>query len=200
VTPRSQTLLEFFKEHGNVARFSAILKAGFHPDILTQLQKENKIEKISHGLYRLMDSSPFSDPDLITTALQVPKGIICLISALSFHQATLEIPKHIDIAIPEGARSNRIKYPPIKFYKFSPIAWKAGIEEHSIDGHKVRVYSLAKTVADCFKFRNKIGQDVALEALKECRAKKRCKIDEIMKYARINRVEKVMKPYLEAII
>jgi predicted transcriptional regulator of viral defense system len=199
-SPKTEKLIHYFKENGGVARFSAIKKAGFHHDFLHHLEKEKKVEKLGHGLYRLTDVSPFSNPDLVITSLQVPKGVICLISALSFHEATLEIPKHIDIAIPVGSRPNKVKYPPVRFYKFSSATWKAGIEDYPIDGHIVRVYNLAKTVADCFKFRNKIGQDVALEALKIAVSEKNINPNEIMGYAKICRVHKIIKPMLEAII
>jgi predicted transcriptional regulator of viral defense system len=197
---KTQTILKFIKDHGGVARFSAILKAGFHPDSITVLEKKGKLEKIGRGLYKLTDTVPFSDPDLITASLQVPKGVICLVSALAFHEATLEIPKYVDIAIPKGTRANKVKYPPIRFYRFAPDAWEAGIEEHVIDGHKVKIYSLAKTVADCYKFRNKIGFDVAQEALKIAVNEKDISPTEIIKYAKICRVDKIIKPKLEIMI
>ena len=108
----------YLQSHGGVARFSSILRAGFHPDVLKNLEKENKIEKVGKGLYRLTRYTLGSHPDYLLSSLQVSKGIICLVSALYFHKATTEIPRVIDIAIPSGARANRIKYPPVKFYRF----------------------------------------------------------------------------------
>lgn len=197
---RTQELINFFQCHGGVARFSAILKAGFHPDSLAALDKEGKVEKIAWGLYRLTNYTPGSHPDLITASLQSPKGIICLLSALSFHEATNEIPKYVGIAIPRGTHANRIKYPPVRFYRFDPKSWGAGIEEHKIEGCKVKIYNLAKTIADCFKFRNKIGIDVARDSLKVAVKEKGIKPKEIMQYAKICRVDSIMKPILEAML
>lgn len=197
---RTQELINFFQRHGGVARFSAILKAGFHPDSLAALDKEGKVEKIAWGLYRLTNYTPGSHPDLITASLQSPRGIICLLSALSFHEATSEIPKYVDIAIPRGTHANRIKYPPVRFYRFDPKSWGAGFEEHKIEGYKVKIYNLAKTIADCFKFRNKIGIDVARDSLKVAVKEKGIKPKEIMQYAKICRVDSIMKPILEAML
>ena len=190
----------YLKNHGGIARFSSILRAGFHPDALKNLEKEKRIEKIGRGLYRLSSYTLGSHPDYVITSLQSPKGIICLLSALYFYKATTEIPRFIDIAIPSGSRANRIKYPPVKFYHFSSKAWEAGIEEYKIAGHKVRIYSLAKTIADCFKFRNKIGIDVARDALKTAITEKKIKPKEIMQYAKICRVDIIIKPMLEAML
>lgn len=186
--------------HAGIARFSSILKAGFHPDALKNLEKENKIEKIGRGLYRLTSYTLGSHPDYVIASLQASKGIICLISALYFYKAMTEIPRVIDIAIPSGARANKIKYPPVKFYRFSPAAWEAGIEEYKIAGHEIRIYSLAKTIADCFKFRNKIGADVARDAVKIAVTERDVKPKDIMHYAKICRVDRIIKPILEAIL
>lgn len=198
--PRTQELMSFLKSHGGVVRFSAILKAGFHPDSLITLEKEGKVEKIARGLYRVTNYTPGSHPDLVIASLQAPRSVICLLSALSFYEATSEIPKYVSLAIPEGTHANTIKYPPVKFYRFAPKAWEAGIEEHEIEGHKIRVYNLAKTVADCFKFRNRIGTDLARDALKVTIAEKSIRPKEIMKYAKICRVNSIIKPILEAMI
>jgi len=197
---RTQKIINYFQNHGGVARFSSILKAGFHPDVLTALEREGKVEKIARGLYRLTDYTLGSHPDLVTASLQAPRGVICLLSALAFHETTNEIPRSVDIAIPAGSRANKIKYPPVRFYRFSPKAWEAGIENREIEGHKVRVYNLAKTIVDCFKFRNKIGMDVAREALKTAVTEKNIKPKEIMQYAKICRVDRIVKPILEAML
>src|SRR4030042_6366966 len=197
---KTQTLATFFQSHGGVVRFSAILKAGFHPDSLNALEKEKKVAKIGRGLYRLTNYIPGSHPDLVPASLQAPRGVICLLSALAFHEATSEIPKYVDIAIPRNTHANRIKYPPVRFYRFTLKAWEAGIGEHEIEGHKVKIYCLAKTIVDCFKFRNKLGADVAREALKVALAEKSIKPKEIMQYAKICRVDRIIKPTLEAML
>lgn len=190
----------YLQSHGGIARFSSILKAGFHPDALKNLEKAKRIEKIGRGLYRLTSYTLGSHPDYVITSLQASKGVICLLSALYFYKATTEIPRFIDIAIPSGSRANKIKYPPVKFYRFSPKAWEAGIEGYEIAGHKVRIYGLAKTIADCFKFRNKIGTDVARDAAKVAVTEKGIKPKEIMHYAKICRVDRIIKPILEAML
>jgi len=197
---RKEELMNFFQRHGGVVRFSATLKAGFHPDSLNALKKERQVEKIARGLYRVINYTHGSHPDLVIASLQVPRGVICLVSALSFYEATSEIPKYVDLAIPQGTHANRIKYPPVKFYRFAPKAWKAGIETHEIEGHEIKVYSLAKTVADCFKFRNKTGVDVARDGLKVAVMEKGIKPKEIMQYAKICRVDNIIKPILEAMV
>ncbi len=197
---KSQGMINYFKSHGGVVRFSSVLKAGFHPDSLISLVKEGTVEKIARGLYRLSDYEFVSHPDLVTVSLQAPKGIICLLSALAFHEATNEIPRCVDIAIPRSLRSYKITYPPVKFYRFAQKTWESGIEKHETDGCKIKVYSLAKTIADCFKFRNKIGLNVAREALKTAITEKGVKPMEIMQYAKICRVNNIIKPILEAIL
>ena len=197
---RSEELVNLFKSNSGIVRFSAILKAGFHPDSLKTLEKEKKVEKIARGLYKLTNYDFGEYPDLVIASFQAPRGVICLVSALFFHEATVEIPKYVDIAIPRGTHAYRIKYPPKRFYRFNSKAWKAGIEEHEIEGYKIKVYNLAKTIADCFKFRNKIGMDIARESLKVAIAEKNIKPNEIMKYAKICRVDGIIKPILEIML
>jgi predicted transcriptional regulator of viral defense system len=200
MTKTGQKLYDYFNKKGGIVRFSAILKAGFHSDSLSSLEKEGKVERIGRGLYRAVNRTLGSHPDLVAASYQAPKGVICLISALYFHEVTVEIPRYVDMAIPSNATAHKIKYPPVKFYKFSMSTWKAGIEEHDIDGHKIHVYSLAKTIADCFKFRNKIGVDVAREALKAALSEKKIKPKDILFYATICRVDNIIKPILEVLL
>lgn len=197
---KTRILINFFKDRGGIARFSSIIKAGFHADALSNLVENGDIEKIGWGLYRLTDHAPDTHPDLVTASLQAPRGIVCLISALAFHEVTLQIPKYVDMAIPRGTRPNRIQYPPVRFYQFSQKAWESGIEEHTIGGHKIKVYNLAKTIADCFKFRNKIGIDIARDALKTSISEMKVKPKDIILYARICRVDSIIKPMLEVMI
>lgn len=197
---KTERMLVYFKKHGGIARFSSIIKSGFHPDTLSALEKEGKIEKIARGLYRMAHYTFGSYPDLVSASLQAPRGIVCLVSALAFHEATNEIPRYVDIAIPAGTRANRIKYPPVRFYRFSIKTWNAGIEIHQTEGHKIRVYNLAKTIADCFKFRSRIGVNVARDALKIAITEKRIKPQDIMEYAKICRVHKIIQPILETMI
>ncbi len=200
MSPKTQKFIKLFQKHGGILRFSVILKAGFHPDSLTVLVTDKKVEKIGRGLYQLTAQQLGSHPDLVAVCLQAPKGVICLLSALSFHEATDEIPRFVDLAIAWGIHANKIDYPPVKFYRFTLNTWREGIVEHKIEGHKVKIYNLAKTVADCFKFRNRIGIDVAREALKIAVREKRVAPTEIMRYAKICRVSNIIKPILESIV
>ncbi len=196
---KKDELTQAFKRNKGILRFSQVLEAGFHREQLKSLLESGKIEKIGHGLYRLKDAA-LSNPDLVTVALKAPNGVICLISALFYHTATDEIPHKVDVAIPRRPWANKIDYPPVQYFRFSDRAWKAGVETHTIDGHCVKIYSLAKTIADCFKYRNKIGLNVARDALKTAVTEKKVKPTEIMRYAEICRVDKVIRPYLEALL
>ncbi len=194
---KSQKLVDYFKKEGAL-RFSRIFKAGFHPDTLSLLQRRGIVEKVGRGLYKLR-MEVLSSPDLVMATQMVTKGVICLISALSFHGVTDEIPRFVSLAIPEGTRANKVDYPPVKCYRFSREAWKSGVENHKVDGYTVRIYSLAKSIADCFKFRNSIGVDVARNALKSALKEQRVSPREILYYARVCRVHNIIKPILETL-
>ncbi|MFH1724990.1 MAG: type IV toxin-antitoxin system AbiEi family antitoxin domain-containing protein [Elusimicrobiota bacterium] len=189
---------EIFRAHGGLLRTSQAMKLGIHPRDLYGMREAKLIEPLSRGLYRLASLPPLSMPDLAAVALRIPQGVICLISALAFHRLTTEIPHEVYVALRKGSRKPRLDFPPARFVWLSEADFKAGIGLHAADGTKVRVYCPEKTVADCFKFRNRIGLDVALEALRLWREKKRNPAV-LLKYARLCRVERVMKPYLEAL-
>lgn len=195
---KTNELIQAFRKNKGILRFSEILDAGFHRKQVRSLLDADKIRKMGRGLYQLADAPAFSSPDMVSAVLQSPKSIVCLISALSFHEATDEIPRRVDLAIPVSSWANKIDYPPVKYFYFSETAWKAGMEIHKMDGHDVRVYDLAKTIADCFKFRNKIGFDVAQKALKVAVTEKHVRPAKIMEYAKICRVANMIRPYLEA--
>jgi len=198
--PKETELIQFLKKKGGMASFSELDKAGFNKAIIKVSLENDNIVRLDRGLYSLSEGMSFSNPDFVAISIKIPRGIICLLSALAFHEATNEIPKYIDVAIPRGTHENKIKYPPVKFYRFALNTWKAGVEKHEIEGHKIKVYSLAKTVADCFKFRNRIGVNVAREALKTAVIEKHIKPKDIMKNAKICRVDKIIKPILESMI
>jgi predicted transcriptional regulator of viral defense system len=188
------------RKHGGIIRTAEALTAGIHPRSLYQLRDSGVLEQLSRGLYRLADAAPLSNPDLLTVAKRVPQGIICLVSALSFHELTTQIPRSVSIAMPMGAETPRLDYPPITVHRISGQALTDGVEEHRIDGVPVKIYNPEKTLADCFKFRNKIGMDVVLEALKLYRTRRKPDRQQLLRYAAICRVEKIMRPYLEAML
>jgi len=189
---------EIFKAHGGTLRTREALAAGIHQRTLYAMRDAGELEQLARGLYRLTDLPPLSNPDLATVAKRVPQGVVCLISALALHELTTQIPHVVHLALPRNARTPKLDYPPIQVYRFSGGSFKAGIEVHPIEGVDVRVYSAEKTLADCFKYRNKIGLDVALEALRAYRGRRGSRLQRVLEYARICRVEPVIRPYLEA--
>lgn len=191
---------QIIRQNGGIIKTSAAIQARIHPRTLYQLRDAGDLELISRGIYRLTDIAPISNPDLVTVAARIPNSVVCLISALSFHEITTQIPHSVSVSILKDSKPSQIDYPPVQFHKFSPESYHAGIEEHQIDGVTVKVYSPEKTIADCFKFRNKIGMDVVLESFKLYKSRMKFNHHKILEYARICRVEKVIFPYLEASI
>lgn len=191
--------LRVFEKY-KVMRSAEIFAQGIQPRTLYQMRDDGLLVQEGRGLYRLADEPVWSDPDLAIVSLCIPKGVICLISALYFHQLTTQIPHEVYVALPKDSQKPRISHPPTRFFWVSPEPFKAGIEKHTMDNVEVKVYGVAKTIADCFKFRNKIGMDVALEALQEGLRYKRCTPEEILRFARVDRVERIMLPYMEALV
>ncbi len=185
---------------GGLVRATQARELGIQSRVLKQLVQQNKLVQISRGLYRIPGKHPISNPDLFTVAARIPNAVICLVSALSFHDITTQIPNKVFIALDRTTETPRLDYPPLSIHRFSGKAFTEGIETHSIDGIEVKVYSAEKTLADCFKFRNKIGMDVAIEALKFYRLRKKIKLVDVYHFARICRVENIMRPYLEAVV
>jgi predicted transcriptional regulator of viral defense system len=196
----SERLESAFRRHGGVLRTSEALKLGVHPQTLYALRDEGRLTRLDRGLYTLADAPEPANPDLIVVARRVPRGVVCLLSALAFHELTTQLPHQVHIALRRGTKSPRLSHPPLRVFRFSGLAFSQGVETHRIDGSEIRVYAPAKTMADCFKFRNQIGLDVALEALRDCWRKKLCTMDDLWKNARICRVANVMRPYLESLV
>lgn len=174
-------------------------EAGVARVTLTRLTASGQLEKVGRGLYRLPQASVSEHESLLAIAARAPQAVFCLLTALQFHGLTTELPRQLWIAMPRGSHAPRIDYPPVKMIQFTGDAYGAGIEVFERDQVPIRVYGVAKTVADCFKHRNKIGLDVALEALKDTRAQNKASADELWHFAKICRVANVMRPYMEAI-
>lgn len=189
-----------FENNSGILRTAQALKAGIHPKTLYAMRDSGVLEMISRGVFRLSDSPPLSNPDLVTVAARVPSGVICLISALSFHEITTQIPHDVHVALPRGAEEPRLDYPPIRTYRFTGEAFTAGVDAYDLDGVSISIYNPEKTLADCFKFRNKVGLDTVVEAVRFYRERRSIKVDDLMRYAKICRVNRVMRPYLEAIL
>jgi predicted transcriptional regulator of viral defense system len=191
--------VQIFRKHG-VLRMADALRAGIHRRTLYQLRDSGRIEPLSRGLYRLADAPPLGNPDLVTVALRVPRGVVCLISALAFHDLTTQVPHEVSVAVPRDSEPPRIDYPPVRVFRFSPAPFAAGVDTHRLDGIPVRVYCREKTLADCFKYRNTVGLDTALEAVRLYRQQGRVNVTRLLEFARVCRVSRVMRPYLEALL
>ena len=192
-----EKVLSLAKASG-IIRVRDLIEQGIHPEYLRRLQEKGLLLKMSRGVYIPADSEVSQNVGLAQVAKRVPHGVICLLSALQFHNIGTQSPFEVWIAIDRKAARPHIDYPPLRIVRFSGKALSTGIEKHQIEGIAVKIFNKAKTVADCFKYRNKIGLDVALEALKDCRQQKLCTNDQLWEYAMICRVANVMKPYLEA--
>jgi predicted transcriptional regulator of viral defense system len=192
--------VSIFREQGGILRTMEALRLGIHPRTLYAMRDAGVLERLGRGVHRLADLPPLGHPDLVTVALCIPEGVLCLISALTFHEITTQIPHEVHLAIRRGAEPPRLQYPPVHVFWFTGRAFTEGIETHRLDGINVRVYGAAKTVADCFKYRNKLGIDTALEALKLFLRDKKGSVDELMSSARVCRVENVIRPYIEALL
>lgn len=192
--------IQIFQSHGGILRSNDAIKLGIHPRTLYGLKEEGKIELLQRGLFCLPGLPGHTQPDLVTVAKLVPGGVLCLISALYFHRLTSQIPHFIYIAVKQGYKPQKIDYPPVKFFWFSESLFADGIESHDLEGVFLRCYSKEKTIVDCFRYRNKIGVDVVIEALKKYWVQGHPRLDVVMKHAKIGRVEKIIKPYIETVI
>jgi predicted transcriptional regulator of viral defense system len=189
-----------FRKQGGMLRMSRALKLGISRNALYGMRDAGIVEPLARGLYRLSSAAPLANPDLVTVAIRVPRGVLCLISALAYHDLTTEIPHEIQMAILRGSERPRIKYPPTRFFWFSGPAYNEGVETHTMDGVPVRIFSPEKTIADCFRHRNKLGLDVCIEALKSWREQRHKHLDALVRHARQLRVERTLRPYLQVLL
>ena len=190
--------LKLAAKHG-VLRARDLDSAAIPRATLSRLVDSGRLQKLSRGLYALPNRPLSENHQLAELAARCTQGVYCLLTALRFHQLTTQNPHELWLALPNKAHAPRVEYPPVRIIRYSGPALSEGVETHAVDGIAVRVYSVAKTVADCFKHRHKIGLDVALEALRECRRERRATGDDLWRYAKICRVANVMRPYLESI-
>jgi predicted transcriptional regulator of viral defense system len=172
---------------------------GIPREHLRRLHSEGLLLRPGRGLYVPADARPTENQSLVEACKRVPQGVVCLLSALQFHELTTQAPFEVWMAVAAKAWAPRVNYPPLRIVRFSGAALTSGVEEHCIGGVPVKVYSPAKTVADCFKYRNKIGLDAALEALRDCWRRRKATMDELWKAASVCRMTNVMRPYLESL-
>jgi predicted transcriptional regulator of viral defense system len=196
---KKKQIVEIVRNAGIVST-GDIRSQGIHHEYLRRLCKEGGLIRVGRGLYGLPDAEVTIHHGLAQVGKAVPKGVICLLSALRFYEIGTQVPHEVWVAIDRKSARPRIRHPKMRIMRFSAKALTEGIDKHSIEGVPVKIYNPAKTVADCFKYRNKIGLDVALEALREVIRERKCKIDDVWHYAKICRVAKTMRPYMEAIV
>ena len=191
-------LIDLVRNHGLI-RPRDLAPLGIPRVSLTRAVRRGELERIGRGLYGLPGRPVSVHGSLAEVARRVPKGVVCLLSALRFHGLTTQAPFEVWLAIENKAIAPKLDYPPLRIVRFSGGALTEGVEEHVVDGVTVRVTGVAKTVADCFKYRNKIGLDVALEALREAWREKRMTSDDLWRYAKVCRVANVMRPYMDSL-
>lgn len=196
---RQQEILDLVRRLG-VLRPRDLDAEGIPRRHLRRLLDEGLLERPSRGLYVATDAEPTEHQSLIEACRRVPHGVVCLLSALRFHRLTTQAPFEIWLAIEAKARRPRVTYPPLRVVRFSHTALVHGVEEYRIQGVLVRVTDAARTVVDCFKYRNKVGLDVALEALRDCRRQKKATMDQLYRAAQARRMANVMRPYLESLV
>jgi predicted transcriptional regulator of viral defense system len=187
-----------FKQQGWTLRSGELLQAGLHPRTIAALVEAGTIERLARGLYHWSDAPAATDPDLVIVARKIPKGVVCLVSALAIHGLTTQIPHAVHLALPRPSRTPALAHPPVEIHQLAPAIYAAGVTTINVSGTAVRVYSPEKTLADCFRFRNHIGMDVVLEALRTYRSRRGANLQRVLEYARICRAETGMRPYLEA--
>ena len=200
VNPSTEKKVLDLVRKGGILRPQDLAKKGLPSDYLWRLHKQGKLEKVGRGLYAIPGAELSEHQTVVQAARRVPHGIVCLLSALRFHDFTTQSTFEIWMAIDVKARAPKEEIIPLRIVRFSGKALTAGVETHTIEGAAVKVYNPAKTVADCFKYRNKIGLDVAIEALRDCWRKKLATSDELWRYAKVCRVARVMRPYLESVV
>jgi predicted transcriptional regulator of viral defense system len=196
---QSDLILQLAKNQ-RLIRAADVRAHGWSPQLLLSLNQLGRLQRVARGLYSLPDTDITEHQTLIEVCQRVPKAVLCLLSALHVHGIGTQIPHEAWIALPEGTQSPQLDYPTLRIVRLRGDAYTQGIQTVTEQGVPMRVYSVAKTVTDCFKFRNKIGLDVALEALKESWRSRLVTMDELKHFAKINRVERVMQPYLEAVV
>lgn len=194
----SQRIMHYVSQHG-IVRPRDIEAIGLPREYLLRLHRQGKVVRSGRGLYSLPDAAITERHSYAEVARRVPGSIFCLLSALAFHEITTQSPASVWIALPKGARRPAISTPSLRVVRLSGPSLTSGIENHKVEGVPIRVYSVAKTVADCFKFRNKVGLDVAIEALKDALREKKATVNEIYRYAKVCRVGNVIRPYMEAL-
>jgi predicted transcriptional regulator of viral defense system len=196
----SSEILKYFKSNGGYARMSQLKAAGIHTRTIKDLHESGVITKVKPGLYRLSKVPPRSESGMVEVCIAMPKAVVCLTSALSFHGLTTFLPTKIAVAIPRDSKPNKIRSNPVETFYFSPAQYKAGIEQRNTRSGLIRIYSREKSICDAFRYRSKIGTDLAIESLKEYLRDPKRNVNTLMKFAEICRVKQLVSQYTRAIL
>lgn len=190
---------ELFRQNNGLLRTSQAKKLGINEATIMLMEEEGILLKEGRGLYRLADYPPLSNPDFVQVSTRIPNSVICLISALNFHKLTTQIPHKVFVALPRGTKRPQIDYPPLEFIWPIERIYSAGIDDHVIDGVPIKIYNKEKTIADCFRYRSKVSLSIAIESLKDYMNTPKPDLDTLINYATIDRVDKIIIPYIKAI-
>lgn len=194
--PRVRRVLS---KRGALVRAGQLFEGGVHPRTLYALRDAGYLEQVGRGLYRLASTPVPPHLDLLVVAARAPRAVVCLISALAFHELTDEIPHEVSIAVRRGTRTPKIDSPPVRVFHFSDAAYRLGVEHHKVDGVDLKVYSPAKSIVDAFRFRNRIGEDVAIKSLATGLRARRVRPGPLLELAGRLRARSVIEPYLKAL-
>lgn len=197
---KDERIHKVFKKHKGFARTKDILAAGIHTRNIKRVREKEQVVQVKRGLYRLADIPLISNQGFVDLARAVPGGVICLLSALSYYELTTFNPSVIAMAICRGSRKPKINYPPVEFYHFSKKQFEAGINKIKVKGHEIRIYNREKTICDCFRYRNKLGLDIAKEGLSEYLKRKDRDLEKLLEYAEICRIGPLLQTWLNAMI
>ena len=196
-TSAGEKAAEVFRQHGGTLRIGQGPTLGVSRSTVYRMAEAGQVERLARGLYRLADMPLLGDPDLVVVTQMVPGSVVCLVSALAHHDLTTQIPHEIQIAVSRTSRYPKMSHPPVRVFRYQEEMLKAGVESHDVDGHTIRVFSAEKTIADGFKYRNKIGLDIAIEALRLYWQRRRPDVPTIMRYAHLCRVDRIIRPYVQ---
>ena len=195
-----EKLLEFAREKKIFRARDAETVGGASSRVyLQRLLAEGNLVRAGHGLYSIADNNFNEMQDFLEVAVKVPRGVLCLLSALRFHELTTQNPFEVWLAIENKMRTPKVETVPVRFFRFAPAVYEAGIEIHRIEGVEIKVYSAAKTVADCFRYQSTVGFDVAIEALRDAWEKRKATMDELYNFAEVRNIKNKMLPYLRTL-
>jgi len=197
---KDERIYKVFKKHRGFARTKDILAAGIHTRNIKRARERGQLIQVKRGLYRLAEIPLISNQGFVDLARAIPEGVICLLSALSYYELTTFNPSVIAMAICRGSREPKINYPPVEFYHFSKKQFETGINKIEIKGHEIRIYNREKTICDCFRYRNKLGLDIAKEGLSEYLKRKDRSLEKLLEYAEICRIKPLLQTWLNAMI